>query len=72
MAWAIGRDQTMTSRAVELSGRGFDVDDCVQERSRAVRAVASAAADAEDCRELLAVLGLRPAEGYPKVPKPRG
>jgi hypothetical protein len=33
------------------------------QRRRAVRAVASAAIDAEDCAELLDALGLRPEEG---------
>ncbi|PXY31943.1 hypothetical protein [Prauserella muralis] len=34
-----------------------------EQRRRAVRAVASAAADADDCAELLAALGLSPEEG---------
>ncbi|WP_199430930.1 hypothetical protein [Qaidamihabitans albus] len=34
-----------------------------RKRYRAARAVASAAADAEECAELLAALGLRPEDG---------
>jgi len=34
-----------------------------EERRRAVRAVASLAADATECAEVLALLGLDPAEG---------
>ncbi|CAM2982989.1 hypothetical protein SAXI111661_11885 [Saccharomonospora xinjiangensis] len=34
-----------------------------EQRRRAVRAVASAALDAEDCAELLDALGLAPEEG---------
>ncbi|NIJ14687.1 hypothetical protein FHU38_005088 [Saccharomonospora amisosensis] len=42
-----------------------------EQRRRAVRAVASAAADAEDCAELLDALGLAPEEGR-HVPSQRG
>ncbi|EHK85654.1 hypothetical protein ACWGRK_01670 [Saccharomonospora azurea] len=41
-----------------------------EQRRRAVRAVASAAVDAEDCAELLDALGLHPEEGRP-VPSQR-
>ncbi|HJQ46844.1 MAG TPA: hypothetical protein VJ870_11060 [Amycolatopsis sp.] len=41
------------------------------QRRRAVRAVASAAADADDCALLLDALGLKPAEGVTTVPAPR-
>ncbi|MTD57839.1 hypothetical protein [Amycolatopsis pithecellobii] len=43
----------------------------LDQRRRAVRAVASAAADAEDCALLLEALGLKPAEGVTTVPGPR-
>ncbi|MFI5585972.1 hypothetical protein ACIA5G_13120 [Amycolatopsis sp. NPDC051758] len=36
-----------------------------EQRRQAVRVVASASHDADDCVELLAVLGLSPAEGRP-------
>ncbi|GHF38855.1 hypothetical protein FHX82_006601 [Amycolatopsis bartoniae] len=41
------------------------------ERRRAVRAIASAAADADDCALLLDALGLKPTEGLTTVPGPR-
>lgn len=41
------------------------------QRRRAVRAVASAAADADDCALLLDALGLKPHEGTASVPGPR-
>lgn len=41
-----------------------------EQRRRAVRAVASAAADAHDCAELLEALGLAPEEGR-QVPSQR-
>lgn len=41
------------------------------QRRRAVRAVASAAADADDCALLLEALGLTPGEGVTTVPGPR-
>lgn len=41
------------------------------ERRRAVRAVASAAMNADDCALLLDALGLKPAEGVTGVPAPR-
>ncbi|GAA5166897.1 MULTISPECIES: hypothetical protein [Amycolatopsis] len=43
----------------------------LDQRRRAVRAVASAAADADDCALLLDALGLKPAEGLTTVPGPR-
>ncbi|NKQ53646.1 hypothetical protein HFP15_12230 [Amycolatopsis sp. K13G38] len=42
-----------------------------EQRRRAVRAVASAAADAGDCALLLEALGLKPTEGVTAVPEPR-
>lgn len=42
-----------------------------EQRRRAVRAIASAAIDAEDCALLLDALGLRAAEGLTSVPQPR-
>lgn len=42
-----------------------------EQRRRAVRAIASAAADAGDCALLLDALGLRAAEGRAPVPSPR-
>ena len=42
-----------------------------EQRRRAVRAIASAATDAEDCALLLDALGLRPSEGMASVPSPR-
>lgn len=42
-----------------------------EQRRRAVRAIASAATDADDCALLLDALGLRPAEGLAAVPSPR-
>ncbi len=41
-----------------------------EERARAVRVVASAAADVDECREVLSMLGLDPQDGLP-VPRPR-
>jgi hypothetical protein len=43
----------------------------LDQRRRAVRAVASAAADAVDCALLLDALGLKPTEGTTTVPGPR-
>ncbi|GAB2966825.1 hypothetical protein LWP59_21610 [Amycolatopsis acidiphila] len=43
----------------------------LDQRRRAVRAVASSAADADDCALLLDALGLKPAEGVATVPGPR-
>jgi hypothetical protein len=43
----------------------------LDQRRRAVRAVASAAADADDCVLLLEALGLKPTEGVTSVPGPR-
>ncbi|HEU5474986.1 MAG TPA: hypothetical protein VFV67_30455 [Actinophytocola sp.] len=40
-------------------------------RMRAVRAVASAATDSDDCGMLLEALGLRPEEGIGEPPAPR-
>ena len=48
------------------------VDLTADQRRRAVRAVASAAGDAAECAELLAMLGLRADEGVIDVPMPRG
>jgi hypothetical protein len=42
-----------------------------EQRRRAVRAIASAATDADDCSLLLDALGLRAAEGVTSVPAPR-
>ncbi|GAA3794766.1 hypothetical protein [Amycolatopsis tucumanensis] len=42
-----------------------------EERHRAARAVAGQAKDADELRELLAMLGLSPAEGRAPVPRPR-
>ena len=42
-----------------------------EQRRRAVRAVASAAANADDCALLLDALGLKPSEGTTTVPAPR-
>jgi hypothetical protein len=41
-------------------------------RRRAVVAVASVAADADECTQLLDMLGLSAEEALPQVPKPRG
>jgi hypothetical protein len=40
-------------------------------RTRAVRAIASAARDAGDCAALLAMLGLSAEDGHPTTPAPR-
>jgi hypothetical protein len=54
------------------SGPGSDESALVAEqRRRAVRAIASAAGDADDCALLLDALGLRPSEGVTRVPSPR-
>lgn len=42
-----------------------------EQRRRAVRAIASASADADDCALLLDALGLRASEGVTPVPAPR-
>ena len=47
------------------------VDLNADQRRRAVLAVASGARDAEDCADLLDMLGLSAAEGFPEVPAPR-
>ncbi|HVV13002.1 hypothetical protein [Amycolatopsis sp.] len=60
-----------------MGDNGFPVDiledseAVLDQRRRAVRAVASAAADADDCALLLEALGLRPTEGVTTVPEPR-
>lgn len=46
-------------------------DPAPEERHRAARVVAGQAKDAGELRELLAMLGLSPAEGRAPVPKPR-
>jgi hypothetical protein len=43
----------------------------LDQRRRAVLAVASAATNAEDCVLLLEALGLKPSEGVTSVPEPR-
>jgi hypothetical protein len=48
-----------------------DSEFAADQRRRAVRAVASAATDADDCALLLDALGLRPSEGLASVPEPR-
>ena len=48
-----------------------DTEAIREQRRRAVRAVASAAADADDCALLLDALGLKPKEGLATVPAPR-
>lgn len=55
----------------ELTGRLNDLDAVARERVRAVRAVASASKDADECREFLAALGLEPREELEEVPAPR-
>jgi Arc/MetJ family transcription regulator len=40
-------------------------------RTRAVRAIASAAKDAGDCAALLDMLGLSAEDGHPSTPAPR-
>ncbi|MFC4855026.1 hypothetical protein [Actinophytocola glycyrrhizae] len=47
------------------------VDLSADQRRRAVVAVASLARDADDCAELLDMLGLSAAEPFPNVPAPR-
>jgi len=47
------------------------VDLSADQRRRAVLTVASTARDADDCAELLGMLGLSAAEGFPNVPAPR-
>lgn len=47
----------------------FDLS--ADQRRRAVTAVASAAHGADDCAELLDILGLGAAEAFPDVPAPR-
>lgn len=42
------------------------------QRRRAVLTVASAAADAGECAELLDMLGLHASDAVPDVPMPRG
>ncbi|HET6500406.1 MAG TPA: hypothetical protein VFG87_06540 [Amycolatopsis sp.] len=48
-----------------------DTELVAEQRRRAVRAIASAATDADDCATLLDALGLRPSEGLASVPSPR-
>lgn len=48
------------------------VDLTADQRRRAVIAVASVAADARDCAELLDILGLRASDAVANVPMPRG
>jgi hypothetical protein len=48
------------------------VDLTADQRRRAVRAVASAASDADECARLLDMLGLSADEGFADVPAPRG
>lgn len=48
------------------------IDLTADQRRRAVLAVASAAGDAAECAEFLAMLGLRAGEGVIDVPMPRG
>ncbi|NIH79901.1 hypothetical protein FHX45_005376 [Amycolatopsis granulosa] len=48
-----------------------DTELVAAQRRRAVRAVASAAENAEDCALLLDALGLKPAEGMAPVPAQR-
>ncbi|WP_236791306.1 hypothetical protein [Amycolatopsis sp. GM8] len=48
-----------------------DTPAVLDQRRRAVRAVASAAANADDCVLLLEALGLKPTEGMATVPGPR-
>ncbi len=59
----------------ETPGNGpSDTDDnalVAEQRRRAVRAIASAASDVDDCALLLDALGLRPSEGVTRVPSPR-
>lgn len=58
----------------ETPGSGPDSDESAlvaEQRRRAVRAIASAASDADDCALLLEALGLRPSEGVTHVPSPR-
>ncbi|KAA9150267.1 hypothetical protein FPZ12_041575 [Amycolatopsis acidicola] len=60
-----------------MGDNGFPVDvleeteAVLDERRRAVRAVASAATNAEDCALLLDALGLKATEGVTTVPGPR-
>ncbi|TNC27004.1 hypothetical protein [Amycolatopsis alkalitolerans] len=64
------RDNGFTATAT--SHEAFDDTAAVlDQRRRAVRAVASAAANADDCALLLDALGLSPAEGTATVPGPR-
>ncbi|MGH3519403.1 MAG: hypothetical protein ACRDQ7_18695 [Haloechinothrix sp.] len=49
-------------QSVRLSSAG-DAEPTSEQRRRAVRTVASAAVDAEDCALLLDALGLKPEEG---------
>lgn len=58
----------MSITSDELTERLNDVDGIARQRARAVRVVASAAKDSDECRDFLAALGLEPQEG---VPAPR-
>ena len=53
----------MTTTMNALEERFVDLEAVARQRSRAVRAVASASSDSAECRELLAALGLDPEEG---------
>jgi len=52
----------------QLTHVGLSAD----QRRRAVIAIASAAANADECARLLDMLGLRADEAFPAVPAPRG
>lgn len=58
----------VTSAPHDMLGESAAVLD---QRRRAVRAVASSAANADDCALLLDALGLKPIEGVTTVPGPR-
>ncbi|MGH3757917.1 hypothetical protein [Actinophytocola sp.] len=51
--------------------RSTEVDAPLEQQVRAVRAVASAAKDVNDCRRLLDMLGLNPRPHVPTAPEPR-
>lgn len=59
-----------TKEVADYQLTAVDLSD--DQRRRAVVAVASAATDAAECAELLAMLGLRAEEAMPTVPMPRG
>ena len=58
---------SIREHAAKVHGE-FDV--CQGQRARAVRVVAAVAANADECREVLAMLGLDPREAV-KIPRPR-